>query len=181
MFGVVAWLRIAALMMLAAVGSAWSAEVRFKPADLPDIVSAEDLWEFQYTLAGDFAQFDGLTLVFAADKFAGLSLARPPDTAAFASLLAQPQPGLGADGLLTLTAERAVISETHQFSVSFVWLASGLSGAQPFEVFDGTNFEVTQFGVTQAIPEPKAASLLLLGLVALAALRRRQPAQDART
>jgi hypothetical protein len=170
MFDVAVGSRIAALVAVFAVGAAWGAEVRFKAIDLPDAAAGQDLWELQYTALGDFPQFDGLTLVYAADKFSDLALAQPPDPTALAPTLVQP--GFGADGLLSLTAERAIAGETHRFGLSFVWLAAGVPGAQPFEVFDGSSLAVTQSGVTQAVPEPQAVGLLLFGLAALAARRR---------
>jgi PEP-CTERM motif len=54
------------------------------------------------------------------------------------------------------------------FAVEFSWIAPGIPGPQPFEIFDPGTFEVLESGVTTPVPEPDTFALVLLGLALLA-------------
>ncbi len=61
------------------------------------------------------------------------------------------------------------------FAVSFSWLGGGSPGAQAFQIYDATTFDLLGEGVTTAaspVPVPGTLGLLSLGLLGLAFTRR---------
>lgn len=167
-----------AVLLGVLVGPAMSAvEVKYQAVDVPNPIAGSDRWLYNFTLTGDFALFEGVTLLFAPASFSGLALAAPPDPVAFATVIGQPDSSLFADGLFTLSAARVIGTETFAFSVAFDWLGNGVPAGMPFETFDAS-FNITGGGVSVAIPEPAQVHLMLGGLIALAGLvvRRRRAA-----
>lgn len=75
----------------------------------------------------------------------------------------------------TLGSSLGVGDMLTDFKIEFTWLGGGMPGAQQFQVWDPLTFDLSFSGSTvgaqQAIPEPSAAALALLALIALAAAR----------
>jgi hypothetical protein len=157
-------------MALLLLKPAWALDIQYKATDLADTVVGEDRWHFDYVLRGSLGQFEGVTLIFEAGSFDQLDLAVAPDPAALIGYVGQPT--LGADGLLTLSAERPIVDEAFSFAVNVVNLRSVPPGPQVFQHFDA-DFVVVGEGVTRPIPEPATALLLVTGVVTLGAVRRR--------
>ena len=69
---------------------------------------------------------------------------------------------------LSLTGGIPAGSTVSGFSVQFTWLGSGVPGAQPFEIFDATTFNLVQSGATSStpltVPTASTLSLALLGV-----------------
>lgn len=148
--------------------------IHFVAQDLPDVVAGQDRWSYAYSLSGTFADFGGVNLLYPAAAYADLAVGVAPDASRWSNTVTQPDPILGADGLLSLSAIGAQNPVELPFTVEFTWLGSGSPGAQDFEVFDDS-FDVVATGQTAplgtpAIPEP--GGLLLVGS-ALALLSRR--------
>ena len=156
-------------------GGAQAVQLTYRAVDL----AASDFWRYDYTLSGTFAEFEGVTLLYAPANYETLSILMAPGLDAFVSFLGQPDPVLDADGVLALTAVRDVgATESFSFSVRFHWLGAGVPGAQPFELFDSTFQKVGGGQTTQPpVPEPGTLVLMLVGLAALLArgLRRAPP------
>ena len=164
-----AWCAVLALVIWS--GPSWAIQVRYKATDVVDATLGVDRWQLEYFFHGSLEQFQGLTILFPADRFAGLTLVHAPDPRAFSSYFSPP--GFGADGLLTLTAERQIVGETVPFGLAFESLGSAPPGAQPFEIFDA-DFNIVNTGITRPVPEPGSMALLAMGVAGMAWRRSRQ-------
>ena len=153
-------------------------EVQYVAVDVDDIVAGTDRWRYDYTMVGNLGEFEGLSLLFDYASRAGLQIASPPDPGALGYFIEQPSAALHADGLVTVSAVRPIVSERLGFSVSFDRLAGGPPGAQGYELFDA-NFTVTGSAITVAVPEPPSGLLLLAALALLVPLMRRRLARPA--
>lgn len=91
------------------------------------------------------------------------------------------QPAFGLPAQLDVFTAMSAIGiggSAASFDIQFTWLGNGLPGAQHFQVWDPDTFDIRYEGVTvatgvQALPEPPAWALSLLGLAAAAAAGRR--------
>lgn len=154
-------------------GAASAMQVQFTAVDVVDTTPGTDAWRYDYVVSGAFAEFEGFTLLYDRAAYAGLILTGPPAASAFDAALAQPDIGLGVDGLLSLTAQRSLgAAESFSFSVGFAHLGGGKPGSQPFELF-AADFSITGGGITSAVPEPATTALMLVGLMALGLRARR--------
>ncbi len=167
-------LRALVCALVCASVPAWALDITYVATDLPDTVSGADRWRVDYSLSGDLAEFEGVNVLFAFDRYSDIQLAEAPDAAALSYYIEQPVAPLALDGLFVVTAVRPIVGESQAFAVSFDLLGGGTPAAQPFETFDA-NFTLTGTGVTVPVPEPASAVLLLAALAALALLKRRHP------
>lgn len=162
------------LLALCSAGTAADAQsLTFTRADVADVMPGEDLWQSTYTFAGSLEAFGGLNLMYGSTTYGTLDvMSVAPELTA---LVTQPDTGLGADGLITLTAASGQpLTYTTSFAVTYVKLAP-LGDSHPYEIFDG-NFNVVGGGsatLMSAVPEPTSAALLLGGTLWLAMRRRR--------
>lgn len=155
-------------------GAASAQPVQFVAVDIVDAQPGVDLWRYDYVSSGALGEFEGFTLLFDRNAYAGLSLVAPPPAGAFDAAVAQPNIGLSVDGLLSLTAQRSIgAGEAFSFSVRFARLGTGTPGSQPFERY-ADDLHITGSGVTSAVPEPATIALLLAGLVAVGLRVRRE-------
>ena len=88
-------------------------------------------------------------------------------------LTLQPDLALNSNGLYDALALRAGPSVADPFVVKVVWLGAGMPGAQPFTIHDAS-FGTIATGQTSQVPEPAAASLLLLSALVFAKRKRPQ-------
>jgi hypothetical protein len=153
-------------------------EVQYRAVDEADAVAGVDRWRYDYTFVGSLAEFEGVSLLFDFASRAGLQVATAPDPNALGYFLEQPNAGLPANGLFTVSAVRPVVGERLSFAISFDRLAGGAPGAQPYEVFDA-DFNVTGSALTVAVPEPPSGVMLLAALAVLVPLMRRRLAPHA--
>lgn len=143
--------------------------VEYTALDLPDVTPGVDRWQYAYTVsAGGFVPFGGLSLLYAPALYAGLAVSTEPAAADWMtpSLVIDPDPGLAADGVVTLTALTNV--DAASFVVDFDWLGTGSPGAQGFEKFDDffttvASGQTTAAGSVVDVPTPGALALLLGG------------------
>ncbi|MBI3345658.1 MAG: PEP-CTERM sorting domain-containing protein [Burkholderiales bacterium] len=150
--------------------------IQYVATDLVDLVAGQDLWQYDYTIAGDVAAGDGVNILFAYSQFDGIDVLLA-DSAVFATPT-QPVSVLSADGLLSITALQQISSaDPAHISVQFQWLASGSPGAQQFEVVDSF-FSVVDSGTTVSpsaphdLPEPSSAWLAGVALAGVLIRRR---------
>ncbi|MBC7728809.1 MAG: PEP-CTERM sorting domain-containing protein [Microbacteriaceae bacterium] len=173
MFKFRSWVQAGVVALCCWGGAASALQVQFTAVDVVDTTPGSDAWRYDYVASGAFAEFQGFTLIYDRAAYAGLSLTAPPAASAFDPTLAQPDMGLGVDGLLSLTAQRSIgAGESFAFSVGFVHLGVGKPGSQPFELF-ADDFSITGGGITSAVPEPATTALMLVGLMALGLRARR--------
>jgi hypothetical protein len=165
-----------ALLWTGALASA--ASVQYTVTDLPDSVLGQDLWRVDYSVQGPFATFDALDLLFTPGQFSSLSLLSNDQSTKLDTLLSQPDPGLGTDGQLLLTALSPLDSSfAAKVSLRFTWGGLGKPGPQHFDVLDG-DFNVVSSGqttVATTVPEVDVIWMALLGgSIAWAGVRRRR-------
>jgi len=150
--------------------------------DLQDAVSGQDLWRFDYSLAGPLPAGNGVTLTFSYLDFAGLAVVTAPAIDVDYSLLDTDAPAT-FDGLLTLIAKGDLTSAyTTSFSVSFTKLTPSALSSQSFGGFDELGDPILNGGggisVTivppSPVPEPSNAALFVLGAFAVAGAQWRR-------
>jgi len=144
--------------------------ISYQLVDLPDVTPSQDLWRYDYRLAGSFAQFNSVEILYAAPQVASLDAVLPSPNASWDISAVQPLAGIPADGVYMLMALAADPVLASPFQVTFVWNGPGLPGAQAFNVLDG-GFNLLESGATQLapIPEPGIYAQIILGLALIAA------------
>lgn len=156
-----------ALSMQSAGASALAVTYSF--SDLTDSIPGADRWGVAYRAAGVLEAFGGFNVLFDPSDFAVLSIdSLPPGWSAYTL---EPDPVLSADGVFSATIASSGVLPA-DFLVSFDWIGSSTPGSQPLEIFD-PNFNTIATGITSPVPEPSHVLLMITGLGALAATRRR--------
>ncbi|CAN5846720.1 hypothetical protein BH11PSE8_BH11PSE8_37800 [soil metagenome] len=169
--------RFVLLASLCTASMAWAIpSVTFVATDLADTTLGEDLWQYDYSVSGPMQVFGQINIFFVQPSYA--SLTGLSNDATIDVLPTQPDTSLPADGYVTLTALSPLLAaDQAHLGVSFVWKGTGAPGSQAFEVLDD-QFNMIGGGITQAVPEPSSAALMLAGIglaLPLAARRRRTP------
>lgn len=161
------------LLALLLLVSSWSKPLSAALITTDIIYVSGDIWEYHYTIENNTTvTIEQFALYFPSDIYQDLiDISTLPD---WDILLFQP----GAlfpedDGIFDALvfgqgiAPDAILSG---FAVRFTFIGSGDFGAQLFEVYDPTSFDILNSGQTPAIaaptqvPTPTGWSLLLLGL-----------------
>jgi hypothetical protein len=164
----------AVLMLLTGVliiSSASAATIEFVTTDLPDVTPGEDLWSYEYTVAGrTFLQSEFFDIYFDPLLYGTLAPGPVLNAGWDTRVLQQPNPvnlppfDRGIFDSFALVNNPSLAAA---FSVSFVYLGTGSPGSQPFEIFDASA-NLLESGLTSpaagAIPEPSSIVLSLLGL-----------------
>ena len=153
--------------------------ISYQATDIADLSPGEDLWHYDYAITGPLGSFESINLLFSPNLWA-LTLG-PADPVFAPGFPIDPDPGLGADGRVTLTAMSALgAADKALAGVSFVWLGGpGGPGAQAFEHLDDA-FGVAGTGAdhrrVSPIPEPSSLALMLVGgaAVSFRSLRSRR-------
>ena len=162
------------LLALLLLVSSWSKPLSAALITTDIIYVSGDIWEYHYTIENDTAlTIEQFALYFPSDTYQNLiDISTLPD---WDILLFQP----GAlfpedDGIFDALvfgqgiAPDAILSG---FAVRFTFIGSGDFGAQLFEVYDPTSFDILNSGQTPAIaaptqvPAPAGWSLLALGVL----------------
>ena len=179
----------AVVALVAAVLSApaKAVTVKYTATDLTDVVVGQDRWSIDYLVSGSFVGFGGLNVVYSYAEFANLVATTSPDPLVWTVNVTDPDPGLFADGLVSLSPSADITVIDLLFSVEFTWLGTGSPGSQAFEVFDDLfavvgNGQTAQAGVTDpnnSVPEPGTLLMVASALLLLALSRSRRGAQAA--
>jgi hypothetical protein len=155
-----------------------AATILFEVTDLPDLVSGEDLYRYEYSLSEfPFPAEYGFSIVF--DRALYTSLESPPPSVGtdWDVLSIQPDLALPDDGLFDALALVDAPATLSGFTIEFVWLGNGVPGSQPFLIYDSA-FETIESGETRArpvaVPETPALGLILLSLFAPLLCARRK-------
>jgi hypothetical protein len=165
--------------------------IQYQAFDLPDLVSGQDLWKYEYFLsyatADKFEQDQGFAIFFDYGLYSDLQDTPPPVTDWYPILVYKPNPVMFWLGEYDAVAATDDPSLANPFSVTFVWLGGpgAAPGAQPFTLYEW-DFSDPEFpagreigsGETRgqtpnAIPEPGTILLLMSGLAALAMVYRK--------
>ncbi|MGK5011442.1 hypothetical protein [Janthinobacterium sp. MDB2-8] len=143
-------------------------------------------WRYDYTVSNTMLAMpiEEFTLFFSVGQYAKLhNISTAPG---WDVLLVQPDPAIPASGYvdaLALALAGGIVpgATATGFSVTFDYLGAGNPGAQPFSILDPVSFIELEAGSTQpaAVALPSTPWLLLAGVLAMACLRRRQPAATA--
>jgi hypothetical protein len=156
-----------------------------------------DRYEYTYELVNDLDfVIEQFTVFFDLGLFANLSVTASPT--GWDSLAIQPEPAIPDDGFFDACSSDTLCfgdgvglapgESLGGFAVAFDWLGTGRPGGQPYDVVDPLTFASLASGTTLAsapsqppgprppaeVPEPSTAALMLGGLLAAGAARRRQ-------
>lgn len=164
---------LAALLCLS--NSAQATLIEFVATDLPNTVSGEDLWRYDYTVKDRaFLQSDFFDIYFDPLLYGTLELGALPGADWDLQILQQPSvvnfPPFDK-GIFDALAFVDNPDLANTFAVTFIYLGPGTPGSQPFEIYD-SNVNLVESGFTTpaqaegAIPEPASGALLLFGIAA---------------
>ncbi len=162
------------LVLLCPIWGARAATVQFVVTDLPNVTPGEDLWRYDYIVAGrSFLLSEFFDVYFDPLLYGALTAEATPSADWDARILQQPNaanlPPFDR-GMFDAFALVGSPSLAGTFAVSFVYLGGGIPGVQQFEIF-GANSSLLESGLTSpattAIPEPSTSLLSLLGLAGL--------------
>jgi hypothetical protein len=166
--------RFAFLTAILAFGPAtYASTIAYTATDI-----SGNTWQYDYsitnnTLPSNIGEF---TTFFTLGQYSNLSVETSPGN--WSSIVAQPDPGLPADGFFDAQALNAGLAPGQTqggFAVRFFWLGQGAPGAQTFNIVDPNTFATLEAGTTTlATPLPASSVLMLSGMVGLALLVRRR-------
>jgi hypothetical protein len=158
---------------LYAAAAAWAAgpTVTFAANDLLTAgrVSGQR-WEYVYTVNGPVDHWGSVTIDFAPSDYAELDTPAVPGDPVVDT-------GLLAFNFVSASFVDAGLADGSKakFSVSFDWNGLGSPGSQAYDILDKDGFFVYDTpqwtAPTPPVPEPSAAALMLLGLMALSLKR----------
>jgi hypothetical protein len=123
-------------------------------------------WQYTYTVTNDVltVAIEEFTIFCMLGLFENLATESVP--ADWDPLVIQPDPFLHDDGFfdaLSLLGIGIAAGDTlGGYAVSFDFLGSGSSGAQPFDIVDPADFTVLASGTTRSSSVPVPSSLLLM-------------------
>jgi len=161
-----------------------SAGVTYTVTDLPDTTPGQDLWRYHYSISGPLTASNAINVLFSPPASYS-NLLVTGSTSGISPLVAQPDPALPADGMLTVTALNTLLAtDVETVDLDFVWLGgpTAAPGSQAYEVLDDS-FNTVSSGQTQLagtqpgpqpVPEPGPLALITAALLALPALRRKK-------
>lgn len=173
------------------IARAQTADIIYTATELgSDSGTGTSTWQYNYSItnttpgASTLPAIDEFTIYYALGTFSNMSVASSPGN--WSSLVAQPDPGLAADGYFDAEAYDAGLASgltNAGFSVDFTFLGQGTPGSQLFNIVDyldpATYAEPLQVGYTMlagsamSAPEIDASSavsamtLLIGGLLVL--------------
>jgi hypothetical protein len=118
-------------------------------------------WDYNYTIANNTTSTINEFTVFAAlGQYSSLSVASSPSS--WSSLVAQPDPGIPADGYFDSQAISGGLlagSTLSGFSMQFTYLGSGTPGSQLFNIVDPNTFNTLAVGYTTAAGATQAPEI----------------------
>ena len=178
------------LLAVAIIGFPLTVRAQATSVDFTATHLSGSTWRYDYLIANDTlgTPIDEFTIFFKLGLFENLS--SPQQPAAWSSVIAQPDPGLPADGFYdsaTMSGGIAPGGSLSGFSVTFSYLGSGTPGSQLFDIVNPVTFATLDSGQTQlagaaGAPEPPALTLVAAALLSAAAAhscrrrRRHSPA-----
>jgi hypothetical protein len=168
---------------LIASWAAANAQVTYTATDI-----SGETWQYDYTINNPLlVPASEFTIFFNQNQFSNLSVLASP--ASWSSIVAQPDPGLPADGFFdTLSLTTGLLPGASQsgFSVQTTYSGTGTPGSQIFNIVDSVTFAILSLGETTSassggggggglmapeIDPASAASALTLLMGSLAVLR----------
>ena len=170
-----------AICALVILSPAQAETIQFVATDLVDVNPGENLWQYDYTVSGhNFLQGEFFDIFFDPSLYSTLTAGPAPNADWDVAVLQQPNPANLPPfdtGIFDSFALINGASLTGVFSVSFIFLGSGVPGAQPFQIFDADlPPNLVNAGLTSppaAVPEPSTAILFFTGLIGCAILHRK--------
>jgi len=161
---------------LMAAPKAEATTIVYEATDLTDVTAGEDLWQYTYTVSGyDFGTDYGFTIYFDYNLYGDIDDLPASPNGDWDVATWDVDTSIPDDGAYDAMALVASASLLDSFTVSFVWLGSGMPGTQYFEIHDD-NFITLMDGYTTSdttpVPEPSTWVLLSLGLLGLSGGRR---------
>jgi PEP-CTERM motif len=168
---------VAAIAACVLTSASWAQTITFAAHNIADAVVGQDLWQYDYVVAGSLPEFNAYNLIFSPASYSDIQFFATSHPTELDVLVTQPDSNLQADGQATVTALTTLNSGfAANLSLRFVWAGPGAPAAQSYQILDDS-FNVVdtrQTLPTTPIPEPEVAYLMLAGLagVAFAAKRR---------
>jgi len=148
-----------------------NAALQYEAVDVPDTIIGVNRMKYVYHLDGAFTALQGFTLIYDSTLYANLAGTTPLGSE-WDQVISQPGSPGTFDGLQINTALADITDATATFEVEFDWNGSGLSGSQPYELFDDqfnliSASRTTAFAEVVNVPEPDTVLLVLAGLLLL--------------
>ena len=145
----------------------------YAATDLADTTPGEDLWQYSYTVSDySFGVDYCFTIYFDVSLYSDLGDPPPYVNDDWDIIVLQPDTSLPDDGVYDALAWVNDASLADIFTVSFVWLGSGIPDSQYYEVYDDS-WNIVESDETAPVPEPATIILLGIGLFGLYGLRKR--------
>lgn len=164
--------QIAAGLVLCLGSTVASAAITYTATDLTDTTPGQDLWRYRYAVSGPLAAFNSFDIRFSPAALYS-ALAASTASSRVNLFVTQPDPGLAADGIVSVVAGPSglLASDVDTVDVDFVWLGgpTAAPASQDYDIVDD-GFQIigggqTRLVSTQALPEPGALALVTLGLL----------------
>lgn len=160
------------LVFLMFIGVTYATPIVWQSNDMSDVNPGEDFWNFTFT-ASDYtlAAQTGLTIFFDEASYDAIDPSFSSPNSDRDVLAWSPAPGFSCNGGYDVFSNIPSPSLPDPFTVSSAWLEAGMSGTQPFYIYD-IDFSTKQSGSNVPAPVPATMFLLGTGIVGLISFRR---------
>lgn len=170
------------LFVLISINTVQATTIYYEATDLTDTAPGEDLWQYTYHLTDAALIYnDDIGIVFDHELYTVIVLKDPPqpNTDWFAYPIVSPvfpdQTPLDSYFVLQAKVDNPTLADL--FTIEFIWLGGAEDPGSQFWAqshFDGDKIIIDAVGITNAVPIPSTAVLLLGGMIFLTGRYRKK-------